>query len=106
MNARRAGPRGSNACKPTNPTEGVFHHAGGDPPISRGQEHVIVHYGQPAALFEILVKGFHHRGVQRNQAAFSEFRATDLQDAIGQYVRQSEAERFGNAEPCRGNQAE
>src|SRR6202034_4306663 len=68
MNARRACPRGGNACKPTNPAEGVFHRAGGDPSISRGQEHVIVRYSQTAARFEILVRAFTTvgcRGIRR-----------------------------------------
>ena len=106
MNAWRACPRVGNACKPTNPAEGVFHHAGGDPPISRRQEHVIVRYGQSAPLFEILVKGFHRRGVQGDQAALAKLGATDLQDALGQYVKESKVERFGNAQPCRSNQSE
>ena len=79
----RGGPcsRGGNARKPKNPAEGVVHHTGGDPPISRRQEHVIVRYGQPAALFEIVVEGFHRRGVQGDQAALPKLGTADLQDA-------------------------
>src|SRR5438105_13204492 len=106
MNARRATPRGGNACKSTNPSEGVLHHAGRDPPIARRQEYVIVCYGQPAALFEILVKGFHRRGVQGDQAAFTKLSTTDLQDAIGQYIAEPEVEGLRDAEACRSNQPE
>ena len=67
---------------------------------------MVVRHGQLAALFEVAVKGLRRRGVQGNQSALTELGATDLQDAIGQYVMQPEVERLGNAEPGRGNQPE
>jgi len=106
MNARRACPGRGNAGKPTNPAESILHHAGRDPPISRRQEYVIVRYGQPPTLFEILVKGFHRRGVEGDQASLTKLGTTDLQDAIRQYIAESEVECLRDTEPCRGNQPE
>ena len=106
MNARWACPSGGNARKPTNPAEGILHRAGGDPLISRRQKHVVIRHGQPAALFEVTVKGIRRRGVQGDQAALTELGTADLQDAIGQYIMEPEVERLRNAEPCRGNQPE
>jgi hypothetical protein len=78
MNARRACTRGGNTRNPTNPAKGVLHHAGGDPPTSRRQKHVVVRHDQPAALFEVPVKGNRRRGVQGNEAALTELGTTDL----------------------------
>jgi len=94
---------GGDSGKPTHPAEGVLHRAGGNPLIPSRQKHVVVRHSQWATLFEVTFKSIRRRGVQGHQAALTEFSTTDLQNAIGQDVMEPEVERFGNAEPGRGN---
>ena len=65
---------------------------------------MVIRHRQLAALFKVLIKGFHRRGMQGNQSALTELGMTNPQDAIGQDIMDPEVERLGNAEPGCGNQ--
>jgi hypothetical protein len=85
---------GGNAREPKHTKKRILRHTGGDPAISCRQKHVIIRHGQAAPPFEVLVKDFHHSGVQGNHAALTKLGARDLQNAVGQHVIESEVERL------------